>query len=355
MYSPSKRITFSLILLCLLATGCGPNDPVPDRAPGVSWDLAQHRAKTLSDIRYELTLTVPENKEEPIVGEETIRFDRAEDGGDLVIDFMPSGDQVTDVQMDGKSVAYTVLNEHIIIPESAMQTGENSVHISFIAGNSSLNRNDEFLYTLFVPDRAHFAIPCFDQPNLKARVSLTLHIPVAWKAVANGPLAERTEAGSSATYAFDETNPISTYLIAFAAGKFETETAERNGRTMTMYHRETDAEKVQRNRETVFDLHESALNWLETYTGIPYPFKKFDFVLIPSFQYGGMEHPGAIFYRDESILHDEVATQNQKLGRAGVIAHETAHMWFGDLVTMNWFDDVWTKEVFANFMSAKIV
>ena len=124
---------------------------------------------------------------------------------------------------------------------------------------------------------------------------------------------------------------------------------------MRMFHRETDVEAVARNREAIFDLHGTALDWLEAYTGIPYPFGKFDFVLIPPFQYGGMEHPGSIFYRQSSHMLDESATQAQYLGRASVIAHETAHMWFGDLVTMNWFDDVWTKEVFANFMAAKIV
>src|SRR4029077_20450436 len=98
-----------------------------------------------------------------------------------------------------------------------------------------------------------------------------------------------------------------------------------------------------------------ALSWLETYTGIPYPFGKFDFVLIPSFQFGGMEHAGKILYNASSMLLDESATQNQLLGRASTISHETAHMWFGDLVTMRWFNDVWMKEVFANFMAAKIV
>ncbi len=110
---------------------------------------------------------------------------------------------------------------------------------------------------------------------------------------------------------------------------------------MRMFHRETDVEAVARNREAIFDLHGTALDWLEEYTGIPYPFGKFDFVLIPPFQYGGMEHPGSIFYRQSSHMLDESATQAQYLGRASVIAHETAHMWFGDLVTMNWFDDVW--------------
>src|SRR6185369_13769821 len=141
----------------------------------------------------------------------------------------------------------------------------------------------------------------------------------------------------------------------FAAGRFSVETAERNGRTFHMFHRETDAAKVARNRDAIFDLHAKALAWLEEYTQIPYPFGKFDFVLIPSFQFGGMEHPGAIYYNASGILLDESATENQVLGRASTISHETSHMWFGDLVTMQWFNDVWMKEVFANFMAAKIV
>jgi aminopeptidase N len=122
-----------------------------------------------------------------------------------------------------------------------------------------------------------------------------------------------------------------------------------------MFHRETDAAKVERNRDAIFDLHASALAWLEDYAAIRYPWGKFDFVLLPSFQFGGMEHAGAIFYNASGLLLDPSATVNQKLGRASLIAHETAHMWFGDLVTMRWFDDVWMKEVFANFMAAKIV
>ena len=227
--------------------------------------------------------------------------------------------------------------------------------IDFIAGNGSLNRNNDFLYTLFVPDRARVAFPVFDQPNLKGRLKLSLEIPSSWRAVSNGKLENHEVAGDRAVFQFAETKPISTYIFSFVAGRFEMETAERNGRQMHMFHRETDREKLERNRDVIFDLHAGALEWLEDYTGISYPFEKFDFALIPSFQYGGMEHPGAINYRADGLLLDESATQNELLGRAGVIAHETAHMWFGNLVTMEWFNDVWMKEVFSNFMAAKIV
>ena len=169
------------------------------------------------------------------------------------------------------------------------------------------------------------------------------------------PLASGKLWDSYSTVKFAETEPLPTYLFSFAAGKFQVETAERNGRTFHMYHRETDAAKVARNRDALFDLHAKSLAWLEKYTGIRYPWGKFDFVLLPSFQFGGMEHPGAILYNASSMMLDESATQNQLLSRASTIAHETAHMWFGDLVTMRWFNDVWMKEVMANFMAAKIV
>jgi aminopeptidase N len=122
-----------------------------------------------------------------------------------------------------------------------------------------------------------------------------------------------------------------------------------------MFHRESRSELRVANLEAIFQLHSSALSWLEEYTGISYPFSKFDFVVIPDFQFGGMEHPGAIFYKGSRLFLEETATQDDLLGRASLIAHEVAHMWFGDLVTMTWFDDVWMKEVFANFVAAKIV
>ncbi len=273
----------------------------------------------------------------------------------VVLDFAGAPDQIEAVTRGGRSVDVVVANGHITVPSSAVAAGENVLDIRFRPSDAPLNRNADFLYTIFVPARAHLAFPCFDQPDLKARFTLSLSLPAGWEAVSNGAEKGRSSDARGQRLQFAETAPISTYLFAFAAGQFQVDTAERAGRTYRLLHRETDAAKVARNRDVVFDLHAGALAWLESYTGIPYPFGKFDFVAVPSFQFGGMEHPGAIFYNAASVLLDESATENQLLGRASVIAHETAHMWFGDLVTMKWFDDVWMKEVFANFMAAKIV
>jgi aminopeptidase N len=324
-------------------------------APGVPLTLAQDRAARIRDVRYDLRFSVPEAMTAAVTGSVALHFTLTDTSRPLVLDFAGSPDSVRDVRAGTTPVAVDVRNEHIVIPASALRKGPHTITLSFDVSDLALNRNPEYMYTLFVPARARLAFPSFDQPDIKARYRLTLEVPRAWEAVSNGFETTRSSNGDATTIAFAETPPIPTYLFAFAAGRFKVETAERGGRRFRMFHRETDAQKVARNRDAIFDLHASALAWLERYADLPYPFGKFDFVLVPSFQFGGMEHPGSIFYNAASLLLDPSATTNQQLGRASLIAHETAHMWFGDLVTMRWFNDVWMKEVFANFMAAKIV
>jgi aminopeptidase N len=323
--------------------------------PGVPLTLAEERARRISDVRYELRFHVPATVTERLTGTARIRFRLSDAAHPVVLDFAPAADQVRRITAGGRGLPVTWANGHLTIPQTHLRAGENDVTIEFVAGDAPLNRNPDFLYTLFVPARAHLAFPCFDQPDLKARFTLTLDIPQGWEALTNGADTSRATDNGRTTLRFAETQPIPTYLFAFAAGRFAVETAERGGRTYRMLHRETDTAKVARNRDAIFDLHAAALAWLERYTDMPYAFGKFDFLLVPAFQFGGMEHPGAIFYNATALLLDPSATQNQQLGRASLIAHETSHMWFGDLVTMRWFNDVWMKEVFANFMAAKIV
>ena len=325
-----------------------------DPGAGISEALAKERAAAISSLRYELDFRLPASRTQPIRARAVVRF-RLASPHRIVLDFANPRDRVLSVTRGGSTVEAILTDDHVTIPAGHTTKGENELTIEFIAGDDSLNRNDEFLYALFVPARARLAFPCFDQPDLKARYTLRLDVPAGWQAVANGAAGAPEARKDRIRLTFAETQPLPTYLFSFAAGKFQIETATRDGRELRMFHRETDADKVRRNREAIFDLHATALAWLEKYTGIPYPFGKFDFVLIPSFQFGGMEHAGAILYNASGLFLDESATQNQLLGRASLIAHETAHMWFGDLVTMRWFNDVWMKEVFANFMAAKIV
>jgi len=321
---------------------------------GVSKDLAQKRKALISDLHYKLFFDIPDNAREPIKGEAAITFNLKEPVKRLALDFDAPAKNLQSVKSNGRHLHHQFANEHIVIEDEQLHRGENTLNISFIAGDLSLNRNQEYMYTLFVPDRASTAFPCFDQPGLKASFQLELNIPHKWAALSNGALQSRRDTGERARLRFTQTKPIPTYLFAFAAGQFEKITRTQNGTTISMYHRETDSTRLHKNLAQVFDLHFNALSWLEDYTGIEYPFQKYDFILIPSFQYSGMEHPGATYYRASKALLEETATVRDELNRANLISHETAHMWFGNLVTMEWFDQVWLKEVFANFMADKI-
>jgi aminopeptidase N len=344
-----------ILALGIFAISCSSSNNKIAVETGVSWELASYRKAHISEINYDLEFRIPEDSNQEIQALELLTFQLDVVEQPLQLDFRESEDKVKSIVVNGKTQAIKLINEHLEIDEALLKQGENTIEINFFAGETSLNRKEEFLYTLFVPDRARTAFPCFDQPNLKATYDLTLNVPNTWTAVANAPVKRLDATDGRKNIQYHTSDLISTYLFSFVAGKFETISRNIEGREMTMIHRETDAAKVERNIDFIFYLHNASIKWLENYTGIKYPFKKFDFALIPSFQYGGMEHVGAIQYSANSLFLDENPSQSRLLSRASLIAHETAHMWFGDLVTMDWFNDVWTKEVFANFMAAKMV
>lgn len=320
---------------------------------GVSETLAQYRHKVVTAVRYKLDFTIPAEREKPIAATEILSFQLKKDGKALQVDFKDDADRLRSVAVNARNIPIDVQHEHILIAPQYLRNGINTIKINFIAGELSLNRNNEYLYTLLVPDRARTLFPCFDQPDIKARFQLTLTVPHQWSAVGNGLALSSTSNGACRTYSYKESDLFSTYLFSFAAGKFQMAKGKEI-RPFNFYFRETDSTKLHLSIDTIFRLHQSALDFLESYTGIRFPFQKLDFVAVPDFQYGGMEHVGTIDYRAASLFLDHGATKDQENGRASLIAHETSHMWFGDLVTMKWFNDVWMKEVFANFMADKI-
>ena len=319
---------------------------------GVSLELAQLRKKEIKDLKYNLSFSIPEKRQEPVEGEMKASF-MLQKLQEIILDFRESADKIKEVHINGEKVEYTFLNEHIILPKASSIEGKNEVYIRFTAGNQSLNRNDEFLYTLLVPDRARTVFPCFEQPNLKAEFTLQLEVPAEWEAVSNTVIESESIKNERKHITFRPTEPLSTYLFSFVAGQLKKVEYADGERILTAYHRETDPKKVAQ-LDIIFRQVASSLHWLEDYTDIPYPFAKYSFIILPGFQYGGMEHTGATLYNDNSMFLSEHPTLDEELARAKLIAHETAHMWFGDYVTMDWFNDVWTKEVFANYFAACI-
>ncbi|MDR7208337.1 M1 family aminopeptidase [Flavobacterium piscis] len=321
---------------------------------GVSEQLAGFRKKQISDVQYDLIFKIPNHKSEGINSKLVLDLNLSDLSQPLYLDFKEKSSNIKSVQINGKNISIVHEKGHVIILPETLILGKNTVSISFIAGNLSLNRNDDFLYTLLVPDRASTLFPCLDQPDIKATYKLSLSVPKDWSVLAGAGVSQKEEKGNFTIYTFGESDKMSTYLFSFVAGKFKNVT-QKPGLEMTMLYRENNPEKIQVSTDTIFKLHQQSLEFLEKYTNYKFPFQKLDFASIPGFQYGGMEHVGAIQYRESTLFLDNSATDSEKLDRAKLIAHETSHMWFGNLVTMKWFDDVWMKEVFANFMADKIM
>ena len=348
-----KTFLYLALAACLFLESCQTQEKQNKLyEEGISLELAQLRKQEIKDLKYRLFFSIPEKKQEAVKGEMRARFTLPKPQ-EIILDFREDADKIKEVYVNGQVSEYTFLNEHIIVPESSTIEGENEVCICFIAGNQSLNRNDEFLYTLLVPDRARTVFPCFEQPNLKAEFTLQLEVPAEWEAVSNTAIASEETIDGRKLISFHPTEPLSTYLFSFVAGKLKKVEYQDGERILTAYHRETDPKKVAQ-MDVIFKQVAASLHWLEDYTAVPYPFAKYSFIILPGFQYGGMEHTGATLYNDTRMFLSEHPTLDEELARAELIAHETAHMWFGDFVTMDWFNDVWTKEVFANYFAACI-
>lgn len=363
-----KRTTFILILLmlmCNLIEAKGTADP----AEGVPRELARTRAEHYRDLHYDLTVELRAGAE-LLRGFEVIRvtLDGALD--ELVLDWrkMPvkaGGPQsrVWDLEVNGRKVSDArEVNDHLIIPGAYLVKGVNSIRLNFESPISTsgsavtryLDREDksEYIYTLFVPSDASTAFPCFDQPDLKARFRLTVHAPEDWKVITNTQRGPNDAAGKG-EWPFPETEPISTYLFAFAAGPFEEFRDDASTIPMRLFVRKSKAERARKESEEVFRLTREGMKFFSRYFDFKFPFPKYDQVIVPEFAYGGMEHAGSTFLREESILFPSDPTANDFINRAELVFHELAHQWFGDLVTMRWFDDLWLKEGFATFMAYK--
>ncbi len=327
--------------------------PAPRLEPGISQQLAQWRARQYRDLRYALELRLDERKE-IVAGQLDLRY-AAPQRAELILDWR--GAPVRALRVNGKPANARHEKEHLVIPRSALKIGENRVQLEFSApvavSGAALTRyrdredGSSYVYSLFVPADASSVFPCFDQPDLKARFSLELRMPPGWRAVSNAPALEETPGRAR----FAETEPISTYLFAFAAGPFEQ--IALPGEPVRLFARRSQLERAREHAPEVLRLNRAALQFFDREFGQRFPFAKYDLVLIPELAYGGMEHAGATFLSEQAVLFPFVPSNPDLLRRAQLIFHETSHQWFGNLVTMRWFDDLWLKEGFANFMAAK--
>jgi aminopeptidase N len=344
---PITRYWFATAILAAISSAAL---AAPQEA-GVSHDLAVTRAARVSDIRYRLSFTLKEH-ESAVTGSETVAFE-SRTAGDLPIDYRDG--VIQSATLNGHPISPEAVNGHLNLPAIA---GQNTLTIAFIskaapAGKAITRYEDkddgnEYFYTLFVPMDASMAFPCFDQPDLKGRFTLEVEHPVGWTVIGNTTAIVADDGHAQ----FAETRPISTYLFAFAAGRFSAVRA-KNASEPTLYVRNSQLARAEEEAPQVQQMAARGIAYLSDYFAQPFPFPKYDLVLIPGFPFGGMEHAGETFLNEDGVLFRSTPTQSDYFRRNILVLHETCHQWFGDMVTMRWFDDLWLKEGFAQYMAYK--
>jgi len=210
-----------------------------------------------------------------------------------------------------------------------------------------------YAFTQFEPTDARRAFPCFDEPGFKVPVDLSVTVPEGMIAVANMPELRRraNPAARLETFEFQTTPPLPSYLVAFAVGPFHVEDGARDPVPIRLVSLPGN-EKL---GSLALEAARAELALLSSYFGERYPYPKLDIVAVPEFGAGAMENPGLVTFREELLLLDEkTASLDARRSLAGILAHELAHMWFGDLVTPAWWDDIWLNEAFATWMGGKI-
>ncbi len=400
------KATILLIFTIILTAMTIFSQTMPPIEAGVSQSLAKWRAANYSEVRYKLNITL--EKGAPLMeGTIEISVKLTDEGAknDLILDWRTTPFEndkdksfadvvsVNTTTLGNASASgtfdYQTLKEHLLVSQRFLKAGENVIKINFASPIKTsgagvtryVDKEDgaEYVYSLFVPSDASTAFPVFDQPDLKARFQLNIDAPSKWKVVSNTLTSGMTVFGQThepnwqphTITKFKETQPISTYVFAFAAGDFalfdDVENSPFKRLTILpggdgelvdsslpkIYVRKSQAEKFKLHAAETFRLNREAVKYLESYFDYKFPFPKYDLVLLPEFPFGGMEHAGATFLREDRVIFPTEPTKNDYITRANVIFHEAAHQWFGDTVTMKWFDDLWLKEGFAEFMAYK--
>ncbi|HZG94288.1 MAG TPA: aminopeptidase N [Mycobacteriales bacterium] len=332
---------------------------------------AAARAALLTVDRYDVTLNVTRGAD--VFGSTTrIRFSCAEPGSSSFAELLAA--HVESITLNGRplDVADALAghrirldglgadNELVVVADCAYSRSGEGLHRFVDPADGEV-----YLYSQTFLYDAQQLFACFDQPDLKARFALTVHAPAEWEVVANaapvaahvggaggGPGAVDADTGAVRTHVFADTPPLSTYLFAVAAGRYAVAREEHDGIALGAYCRRSLARHL--DADEIFTVTKASFDYYHRHFGLRYPLPKYDQLFVPEFNAGAMENLGAVTFNESFVFRSQV-TESERLTRASVIAHEMAHMWFGDIVTMRWWGDLWLNESFATYMAPAVL
>ncbi|MEU8696838.1 aminopeptidase N [Streptomyces sp. NPDC048680] len=313
-------------------------------------DEAQTRAQFLNVQRYTIDLDLTAG-EETFDSRTLIRFTALADG-DTFVEIKPA--TLRSISLDGHPLDPADLDGNRF-PLTSLTSGEHELRVdaamSYSRTGEGMHRftdptdNETYVYTQLFLEDVQRVFAAFDQPDLKSVFALTVTAPEGWTVLGNGT-ARHTGDGH---WTLAPTPPISTYLVAVAAGPWHSVTTEHAGLPFGIHCRASLAPHLDADADEILDITRACFDRFQEKFDEPYPFDSYDQAFVPEFNAGAMENPGLVTFRDEFIYRSAV-THTERQTRGMVIAHEMAHMWFGDLVTLAWWDDIWLNESFAEYM-----
>jgi aminopeptidase N len=318
---------------------------------------AQQRAKLLTVDSYEIELDLSGAQEgDTFPSVTTVRFDVAEKGAESFIDLVAPAVREVTLNGDPLDPAEVFRDSRIALP--GLLQGRNVLRVvadcAYTNTGEGLHKfvdpvdDQAYLYTQFeVPD-ARRVFASFEQPDLKATFRFTVKAPEGWTVISNSPTPEPVDN----VWSFAPTPRISTYITALIVGPYHSvhSVYEKDGRTVPLgiYCRPSLAEHL--DSDAIFEVTRQGFDWFQEKFDYAYPFEKYDQLFVPEFNAGAMENAGAVTIRDQYVFRSKVTDAAYEV-RAETILHELAHMWFGDLVTMEWWNDLWLNESFATYTS----
>ncbi|MDC0770026.1 aminopeptidase N [Streptomyces sp. HD] len=316
-------------------------------------DEAQTRAQLLDVHRYtiELDLTTgDETFDSRTVVRFTTRADHADT--DTFVEIKPA--ELRSVTLDGQPLDPETLDGNRL-PLKNLTAGEHELRVEaamrYSRTGEGMHRftdptdGETYVYTQLFMDDVQRVFAAFDQPDLKAVFDLSVRAPEGWTVLANGI----TEQLGDGHWRAATTPLISTYLVAVAAGPWHSVRTEHRGLPFGLHCRRSLAPHLDQDADELIEVTRACFDRYHEKFDEPYPFDSYDQAFVPEFNAGAMENPGLVTFRDEFVYRSAV-TDTERQTRAMVIAHEMAHMWFGDLVTLRWWDDIWLNESFAEYM-----